>query len=282
MPDLVLPNQGPTVVENRRRLKKVAVVDSDDDDDDNGIKSVNGDSKRVEEMVEAAPKMSKRKRVIDSDDEEEEWNAGGGDGDGADGRKKEEKADEVKPAVAIPKIKLKTKFKIKVKVKKATPVAPAAPVASAVPAAPSSNVNWIQCEKCKKWRKVADFVSMSALPDDWECKLNTWDPVYRDCSVPEEVATKQTPTQQPAPQVQWVQCEKCDKWRTVAAHIPLNSLPSSFVCADNYWDPEKADCAAAEVTYAAVTPTVAPTPATAPAPAPAPAHPCPRLRPHAR
>mmetsp|Transcript_24324 Transcript_24324/g.55434 ORF Transcript_24324/g.55434 Transcript_24324/m.55434 type:complete len:565 (-) Transcript_24324:177-1871(-) len=46
--------------------------------------------------------------------------------------------------------------------------------------------------------------------------------------------------------VQWVQCEKCDKWRKLASHINVKDLPDSWYCSMNTWNPSVANCAAAE------------------------------------
>ncbi|XP_041439362.1 MORC family CW-type zinc finger protein 3 isoform X2 [Xenopus laevis] len=43
--------------------------------------------------------------------------------------------------------------------------------------------NWVQCDLCLKWRKVAD--AMGKLPNKWKCSMNT-DPQFRECVVPEE------------------------------------------------------------------------------------------------
>lgn len=43
---------------------------------------------------------------------------------------------------------------------------------------------WVQCDACRKWRKLAD--SSSAVADTaWFCSMNS-DPAYKSCKVPEE------------------------------------------------------------------------------------------------
>ncbi|TYZ59236.1 hypothetical protein PybrP1_001481 [[Pythium] brassicae (nom. inval.)] len=48
-------------------------------------------------------------------------------------------------------------------------------------------LEWAQCEKCNKWRKLPQHIKSSTLPDKWFCSMNHWDPVRASCSVPEEV-----------------------------------------------------------------------------------------------
>lgn len=48
-------------------------------------------------------------------------------------------------------------------------------------------LEWAQCEKCNKWRKLPQHIKSSTLPDKWFCSMNHWDPVRASCAVPEEV-----------------------------------------------------------------------------------------------
>jgi len=43
-------------------------------------------------------------------------------------------------------------------------------------------VNWVQCNKCNKWRKVPLSVDVDALPEEWYCSLNTWAPTLARCT----------------------------------------------------------------------------------------------------
>lgn len=52
--------------------------------------------------------------------------------------------------------------------------------------APENNVNWVQCEECKKWRRVAFHVDNESLPETWYCSMNFWDPDSASCSVPQD------------------------------------------------------------------------------------------------
>ncbi|CXI12656.1 zinc finger protein, putative [Plasmodium berghei] len=47
-------------------------------------------------------------------------------------------------------------------------------------------VNWVQCENCKKWRKVDAHVNVTKLPDEWYCSLNFWNK-YNNCDAEEEI-----------------------------------------------------------------------------------------------
>lgn len=54
-----------------------------------------------------------------------------------------------------------------------------------------AEVNWVQCDSCKKWRTLPPVGHPnypSALDDDkgWVCGMNTWSPHLADCQVPEE------------------------------------------------------------------------------------------------
>ncbi|XP_070568052.1 MORC family CW-type zinc finger protein 3-like [Ptychodera flava] len=44
---------------------------------------------------------------------------------------------------------------------------------------------WVQCDRCLKWRKLADIHDPEILPDKWYCNMNT-DPTFSSCSVDEE------------------------------------------------------------------------------------------------
>jgi hypothetical protein len=50
-------------------------------------------------------------------------------------------------------------------------------------AIPAAAVSWVQCNRCKKWRKAPDVEN---LPDKWFCSLNTWAPLFASCSVKQE------------------------------------------------------------------------------------------------
>lgn len=46
----------------------------------------------------------------------------------------------------------------------------------------------VQCDKCKKWRKIAPHISASELPEVWTCSMNTWNPSAAACEAPEDKA----------------------------------------------------------------------------------------------
>jgi hypothetical protein len=51
---------------------------------------------------------------------------------------------------------------------------------------PVAAVNWVMCNKCRKWRKVPEYISMDVLPNKWFCSLNTWSVAFSRCSAKEE------------------------------------------------------------------------------------------------
>jgi len=53
---------------------------------------------------------------------------------------------------------------------------------------------WVQCEKCEKWRRLPPRISASDLPDVWYCSMNTWDINLATCTAVEdkhEASTKE-------------------------------------------------------------------------------------------
>lgn len=50
------------------------------------------------------------------------------------------------------------------------------------------NVEWVQCEKCEKWRKLPPYMAADELPDTWYCTMNTWNPDSASCDAPEDKA----------------------------------------------------------------------------------------------
>jgi len=45
---------------------------------------------------------------------------------------------------------------------------------------------WVQCEKCEKWRRLPRHISAKDLPDQWYCSMNDWDPRSASCAVQED------------------------------------------------------------------------------------------------
>jgi hypothetical protein len=52
----------------------------------------------------------------------------------------------------------------------------------------TDNLEWVQCERCEKWRKLPPHVAADDLPDVWYCSLNTWNPASASCDAPEDKA----------------------------------------------------------------------------------------------
>ena len=50
----------------------------------------------------------------------------------------------------------------------------------------ASNATWVECDKCKKWRRLRGVVDAKKLPSRWYCSMNKNDPERARCSAPEE------------------------------------------------------------------------------------------------
>jgi len=48
------------------------------------------------------------------------------------------------------------------------------------------NEEWVQCEKCEKWRRLPRDILADDLPNIWYCDMNTWDPSAACCKAEEE------------------------------------------------------------------------------------------------
>tara|TARA_B100000795_G_C22790692_1_gene436776 strand:- start:130 stop:2016 length:1887 start_codon:yes stop_codon:yes gene_type:complete len=47
-------------------------------------------------------------------------------------------------------------------------------------------LQWVQCSRCSKWRKLGIGVDSAELPEVWTCSMNDWDNVHNACAVPQE------------------------------------------------------------------------------------------------
>ena len=65
------------------------------------------------------------------------------------------------------------------------------------PAVTVTEEKWVACDGCGKWRKLPQHVDVDKLPSEWFCRMNEWDALRKDCSVPEESSEPQ-PEPQPA------------------------------------------------------------------------------------
>ncbi|KAL7554521.1 hypothetical protein ACHAWF_017978, partial [Thalassiosira exigua] len=45
---------------------------------------------------------------------------------------------------------------------------------------------WVQCEKCEKWRRLPPRIAAKDLPDVWYCSMNTWDINLATCTAIED------------------------------------------------------------------------------------------------
>eukprot|EP00816_Leptocylindrus_hargravesii_P007090 CAMPEP_0196824626 /NCGR_PEP_ID=MMETSP1362-20130617/92590_1 /TAXON_ID=163516 /ORGANISM="Leptocylindrus danicus, Strain CCMP1856" /LENGTH=411 /DNA_ID=CAMNT_0042204945 /DNA_START=53 /DNA_END=1288 /DNA_ORIENTATION=- len=50
----------------------------------------------------------------------------------------------------------------------------------------NNNATWVECDKCKKWRRLRGTVDAKKLPPKWFCSMNKNDPERAKCSAPEE------------------------------------------------------------------------------------------------
>lgn len=73
------------------------------------------------------------------------------------------------------------------------PTANVAVTATTPAAVDPAAVNWVQCNKCRKWRKVPESIDVDALPDRWYCSLNTWNVAVARCNAKQEVDEVVTP-----------------------------------------------------------------------------------------
>jgi CW-type Zinc Finger len=51
---------------------------------------------------------------------------------------------------------------------------------------PEVPTSWVQCETCRKWRRVAWHVDNGTLPDLWDCSMNYWDSENASCDAPQD------------------------------------------------------------------------------------------------
>lgn len=66
--------------------------------------------------------------------------------------------------------------------------------------------------------------------------------------------------QQQDVKIEWVLCDKCEKWRSIAPHISVSSLPTVWQCSDNTWDNQHNYCEAEEETEESAKELYAPAP----------------------
>jgi hypothetical protein len=60
------------------------------------------------------------------------------------------------------------------------------------------NATWIECDKCKKWRRLRGVVDEKKLPAKWFCSMNKNDPARARCAAPEESYEGQATTPESA------------------------------------------------------------------------------------
>lgn len=45
---------------------------------------------------------------------------------------------------------------------------------------------WVQCERCEKWRRLSSNIDISSISESWYCVMNTWDSGRAHCSADQE------------------------------------------------------------------------------------------------
>ncbi|KAG7391548.1 hypothetical protein PHYPSEUDO_004618 [Phytophthora pseudosyringae] len=139
--------------------------------------------------------------------------------------------------------------------------------------------DWVQCDKCQKWRRLPNQVNVSELPAAWYCKMNKWDKRHNKCSAPEEKLMvlmkgedlaeyrhrkfaqdflqrckrldklshhyRYTHPHDDDGERKFVQCTECLKLRPLLGGMDPNMVAEPFVCWMN-WDELLASCSAPE------------------------------------
>ncbi|OQS00516.1 hypothetical protein ACHHYP_03443 [Achlya hypogyna] len=142
----------------------------------------------------------------------------------------------------------------------------------------SKEENWVQCDKCQKWRKLPDSVDVSELPAIWYCRMNKWSRRFNKCSAAEETTVmplkdtdlkslqerkfvhqfaqrlkrmekamqdlKYTDPKDDDGTRKFVQCQVCHKKRPLLAGMDPAKVHQPFVCWMNGWDELHASCSA--------------------------------------
>ncbi|KAK1945370.1 MORC family CW-type zinc finger protein 4 [Phytophthora citrophthora] len=139
--------------------------------------------------------------------------------------------------------------------------------------------DWVQCDKCQKWRRLPNQVNVSELPASWYCKMNKWDKRHNKCTAPEEKLVvlmkgtdlveyrqrkfaqdfiqrckrldklshhyKYTHSHDDNGERKFVQCVECLKLRPLIGGMDPNKVAEPFACWMN-WDELLASCSAPE------------------------------------
>ncbi|UIZ22799.1 hypothetical protein KXD40_004074 [Peronospora effusa] len=139
--------------------------------------------------------------------------------------------------------------------------------------------DWVQCDKCQKWRRLPNQVNVLELPAVWYCNMNRWDKRHNKCSAEEEKLVllmkgtdlaeyrqrkfvqdfiqrckrldqlthhyKYTHSHDDDGERKFVQCTECLKFRPLIGGMDPNKVAEPFVCWMN-WDELLASCSAPE------------------------------------
>jgi hypothetical protein len=149
-----------------------------------------------------------------------------------------------------------------------------------------SNATWVQCDRCKKWRRLRGLVDSKKLnlPAKWFCSMNKNDPERSKCTAPEEEYDSALNT---APETAaelrarahlrvWarrLQCNdayeaklptmtrccnpSCGKWRSILKFMDKQAIIENckngeWFCVQNTWDEKMASCAAPQENLPAI------------------------------
>ncbi|EGZ24195.1 hypothetical protein PHYSODRAFT_486618 [Phytophthora sojae] len=139
--------------------------------------------------------------------------------------------------------------------------------------------DWVQCDKCQKWRRLPNQVNVSELPAVWYCKMNRWDKRHNKCAAPEEKLVvlmkgadlveyrqrkfaqdfiqrckrldklshhyRYTHAHDDDGERKFIQCTECLKLRPLIGGMDPNKVAEPFACWMN-WDELLASCSAPE------------------------------------
>lgn len=91
---------------------------------------------------------------------------------------------------------------------------------------------WVQCDKCTKWRKVAAGIDPEDLPKVWYCTMNTWNLPYARCGARQEKSQERSPCGgsedfvPPAGRGKYVRRPNADRPEAAVGQTPLTSVLS--------------------------------------------------------
>jgi len=97
---------------------------------------------------------------------------------------------------------------------------------------------WVQCDACHAWSHAV-CVGLSDVPDAHLCPSCTT--AGRDGAAPDAATKKPKPSDDAEETLNWVQCERCSKWRRLPAGAPEPAQDQWWDCSMNP-DPQRNRC----------------------------------------